>query len=137
MKVIYDQQLMKYMILFENLTHVKVKDAYLRGSSIWFVIEKGGMFKAVGKNGVKVKKIENLLKKKIKVIEYDEDICKFSSHLIYPIKTSNIEFVEDELIITVNDFKSKGLLIGRERKNLKELKEILSRNFKVNEIIVK
>ena len=69
MKLVYDERLMKYIILFENLTKAKVKDAYLgENESIWFIIEKGGMFKAVGKNGSNIKKIENMLKKKIKVL---------------------------------------------------------------------
>ena len=137
MKIVYDQQLMKYIILFENLTHVKVKDVYSRNGSLWFVIQKGGMFRAVGKNGMKVKKIENLVKKKIKVIEYDEDVCRFSSHLIYPVKAKKIEFVDDNLVFECEDSKSKGLLIGRERKNLKELKEVLSRYFKIGDIIIR
>jgi transcription termination/antitermination protein NusA len=137
MKIVYDQQLMKYIILFENLTKVRVKDAYLRNGSVWFVIEKGGMFRAVGKNGFKVKKIENMLKKKVKLIEYDENICKFSSGLIYPVKARNIELVEKNLVIEVNDTKSKGLLIGRERKNLNELKEVLSRYFKFDDVVIK
>tara|TARA_Y100000310_G_C20275213_1_gene619888 strand:+ start:84 stop:470 length:387 start_codon:yes stop_codon:yes gene_type:complete len=128
---------MKYIILFENLTHVKVKDAYQRNGSLWFVIEKGGMFRAVGKNGERVKKIENMLKKKVKLVEYDDDVCRFSSHLIYPVKAKNIEFSDGNLVFELNDVKSKGLLIGRERKNLKDLKEVLSRYFKVDDIIVK
>jgi NusA-like KH domain protein len=137
MKLVYDQNLMKSIILFENLTHVKVKDAYLRNGSIWYVVEKGGMFRAVGKNGVKVKKIENLLKKKVKVIESSEDICKFTSNLIYPVKAESIEFIDENLIISVRDTKSKGLLIGRERKNLKDLKEVLLRYFKFEDIQIK
>jgi transcription termination/antitermination protein NusA len=137
MKIVYDQRLMKYMILFENLTRVKVKDIYARGESLWFVIEKGGMFKAIGKNGSKVKKVEDMIKKKIKLIEYDSDVCKFCVGMIYPVKAKNIELKDDDLIITCEDFKSKGLLIGRERKNLKELKEVLLRYFKIGDIIVK
>jgi len=137
MKIVYDQQLMKYIILFENLTHVNVKDVYSRNGSLWFVVQKGGMFRAVGKNGERVKKIENMVKKKIKIIEYDDDVCVFSSHLIYPVKAKNIEFDEGNLVFECEDSKSKGLLIGRDRKNLKELKEVLSRYFKIDDIIVR
>jgi len=136
MKIVYDQKLMSYIILFENLTNVKVKDVYERGDSMWFVIEKGGFYKVVGKNGSKIKRIENLMKRKIRVIEFDE-ICKFSSNLIYPVKAEKIEFEERKLNITVPDTKSKALLIGRERRNLKELKEVLKRYFDIEDIIIK
>lgn len=137
MKLVYDEKLMKYIILFENFTKVKVKDAYLREESIWFVIYDGGMFKAVGKNGFKVKKLESMVKKKVRIIEFNDDICKFSTNLIYPVKPLNIEFNDGKLEISVSDIKSKGLLIGRERKNLKGLKEVLSRYFEVNDILIK
>jgi len=137
MKLVYDEKLMKYIILFENLTHVKVKDAYLREESIWVVIQEGKMFKAVGKNGFKVKKIESMVKKKVKVIEFNEDICKFSTNLVYPVKPKGVEFIDGNLEISVDDAKSKGLLIGRERKNLNGLKEVLSRYFEVNDIMIK
>lgn len=137
MKLVYDEKLMKYIILFENFTKVKVKDAYLRDDGIWFIIQDGGLFKAVGKNGVKVKKLESMVKKKIKVIEFNDDICKFSINLIYPVKPKNVEFNEGNLEIFVEDSKSKGLLIGRERKNLKGLKEVLLRYFRIDNILIK
>ena len=137
MKLVYDEKLMKYIILFENFTKVKVIDAYLREEGIWFVIKEGGLFKAVGKSGIKVKKLESMVKKKIKVIEFNDDICKFSVNLMYPVKPKNVEFNDGNLEIFVEDSKSKGLLIGRERKNLKGLKEVLSRYFEVNNILIK
>ncbi len=138
MKLVYDEKLMKYIILFENFTKVKVKDAYLReDNSICFIIEKGGMFKAVGRNGIKVKKIESMLKKKIRIIEFDDDICKFASNLSYPVKPKDIELNNGKIEIFVEDSKSKGLLIGRERKNLKELKEVLLRHFNFDDVIIR
>ena len=137
MKIIYDANLMKSMILFENLTKVNVKDAYLRENSIWFVIEKGGMFRAIGKNGIKIKKVENVFKKKVKLIEENEDIKIFCKGLIYPVKAKEIDFNDEILTITAEDTRAKGLLIGRERKNLNELKEVLSRYFELKDVEIK
>ena len=96
----------------------------MREEGIWFVIKEGGLFKAVGKSGIKVKKLESMVKKKIKVIEFNDDICKFSVNLMYPVKPKNVEFNDGNLEIFVEDSKSKGLLIGRERRNLLNFKEI-------------
>lgn len=137
MKIVYDERLMKSMILFENLTNVKVKDICFLKNTMMFVIEKGSMFKALGKDGSKIKKLENLFKKKVKLIEMNDDIKKFTSNLIYPIKANNIEFKDGILTISLDDMRTKGLLIGRERKNLKELKELLSRYFKLENIMVR
>src|SRR3989344_3801696 len=134
MKIVYDTKLMQWMTLFENLSGVRLKDAFLRNASVNFIVDKGNLFKAVGKNGATVKKIENLIKKKIRIIEFNDDICKFVEHFIYPIKAEKIEFEDKILKIYVHGAGTKGLLIGRESKNLKELKEILSRYFDIIEI---
>ena len=134
MKIVYDTKLMQWMTLFENLSGVRLKDAFLRNSNVIFIVEKGNLFRAVGKNGATVKKIENLIKKKIRIIEFNEDICKFVDNFIYPIKAEKIEFENKILKIYVHGAGTKGLLIGRESKNLKELKEILSRYFEIDDI---
>ena len=134
MKITYDNKLIQYMSLFENLTNSKVKDAYLKEKSITFVVEKGDAWKAIGKNGSKIKKIQDLVKKKIKIIEFDDRIEKFSENLIKPIEVENIEFINGNLEIKPKDSGTKGLLIGRESKNLREIEEILSRYFKLKSV---
>lgn len=127
---------MQWITLFENLSGAKVKDAFLRKSSVNFIVEKQDMWKAVGKKGANVKKIEGLIKKKIRVIEFDEDVCRFVENFIYPIKVEKIELEEKIVNIYAQGAQTKGLLIGRESKNLKELKEILLRYFDIDDIKV-
>jgi len=129
MKVIYDNQMMKLIALFENLSNVKVKDAFLK-DKLTFIVSKGSL-RIVLRN---INRIEDLMKRRIKIIEFDEDICKFAANIIYPVKAENIELKENELLISVNNGRTKGLLIGRESKNLKELKEVLSRYFSVEDV---
>tara|TARA_Y100000034_G_C6728397_1_gene322575 strand:- start:167 stop:580 length:414 start_codon:yes stop_codon:yes gene_type:complete len=132
MKIIYDSKLMGYMSLFENLADVKVKDVYLKEDLIVFVIEKGGMWKAIGKNGSQIKKIQDVLKKKIKVVEFDENVEKFVENLLKPIEVEKVEFLEGIVEIRAKDMRTKGLLIGRESKNLKEMQDVLNRYFKID-----
>ncbi|GAG19749.1 unnamed protein product [marine sediment metagenome] len=134
MKKVYDVKLMQWITLFENLSGVKVKDAFLRNGSINFIVNKGDLWRAVGKGGKTVKKIEGLIKKKIKIFEFDEDVCKFVANFIYPIKAEKIELEEGIINIYAQGAQTKGLLIGRESKNLKELKEILLRYFDIEGI---
>ena len=120
------------MSLFENLADVKVKDVYLKEDLIVFVIEKGGMWKAIGKNGSQIKKIQDVLKKKIKVVEFDENVEKFVENLLKPIEVEKVEFLEGIVEIRAKDMRTKGLLIGRESKNLKEMQDVLNRYFKID-----
>ena len=117
MKLVYDEKLMKYIILFENFTKVKVKDAYLREEGIWFVIKEGGLFKAVGKSGIKVKKLESMVKKKIKVIEN----CKLISEWNEKKPDGSKVFPDDVLVEFTGNYRA--LLTG-ERKALNFLQRL-------------
>lgn len=134
MKKKYDISLMGYINLFESLSKVKVKDAYVKDNTIVFIVEEGGLGRALGKNGSNVKKLVELIKKKIKLIEFNSKVERFIKNFIYPIKAESI-ILEDEVVkIRVMGAKTKGLLIGRESKNLKELRAVVSRFFKIKDI---
>ncbi len=136
MKKIYDINLMGYINLFETITKVNVKDAYIKENTIVFIVEENGLRRALGNNGCNVKKLVELIKKKVKLIEFNSKVEKFIKNFIYPIQTESIE-KEDEIVkISVGGAKTKGLLIGRDGRNLKEMKDIISRFFKVKDIVI-
>ncbi len=126
---------MKYITLFESLTRAKVKDCIVNDTVI-FVVHENEMGKAIGKSGSNIKRIENILKKKIKLVEFSDNLTQFIGNLIYPLRAREIK--EEDNIITIYgpDTKTKGLLIGRERHNINSIKDIVKRYFKVEEIKV-
>ncbi len=121
---------MDYIVLFENLTSVHVKDSFVNQDKLIFVVEEGKVMKAIGKSGANIRRLEQMLKRKIKIVEFSEDICKFVKSFVSPIKADSISFEEGILSIAVRDTGSKGLLIGRDRRNLKNLEEITNKYFK-------
>lgn len=128
---------MKFMALFENITRTSPKDCIVDQNLITFVVKPNQAGKAIGKKGVNVKKLENKLNKKIRILEFDEDIIKFTQNLIYPFKNIQIEKIDDDMVLTGRDVKTKGLLIGRNSQNLLKIKNILKRYFKFNNIVIK
>ena len=136
MKIVYDQKLINYLNLFENLTRVKVKDVFLKGEIIYYVVPKIVLSKAIGPKGVMVKKLENLVKKRVKIVGFSDNVVMFMKDLLYGFEVENIEENEGNVKISCKSNKTKGLLIGRERKNLNDLKEIVTRYFKINDITV-
>ncbi len=76
------------------------------------------------------------MKKKIRLAEFNGDVCQFVQNLIYPLKAKEIK--EEEGIVTIycDDRKTKGMLIGRDRHNINSTTEIVKRHFKINEIKV-
>ncbi len=126
---------MKYISLFESLTRAKLKDCIVDGK-VTFVVQEGYLGKAIGKNGANAKMLEQVLKKRIRIIEFNSNILEFIKNLAYPIKLMDIKQEEAVVEITVQDTKSKGILIGRDRHNLNSIKEIVKRYFKIDDIKV-
>ena len=146
-RIKYDSDSMKLMTLFESMTGAKVKDciandrhARLAGdslaNSLIFVIEENEMGKAIGKNGVNIKRMENMLKKKIKLIEFSSDVLQFVKNVIYPIEVSEIVREDNVIKIHGKDTGTKAMLIGRERQNINHLSDIVKRYFDIREIKV-
>ena len=126
---------MRYISLFESLTGAKVKDCVVN-DIILFIIHENEMGKAIGKHGSNIKRVENTLKKKIKLTEFNDDVSQFVQNLIYPLKAKEIK--EEDEIVTIygDDRKTKGLLIGRDRHNISFVNDIVKRYFKIEEVKV-
>jgi N utilization substance protein A len=67
-------QTLKYISLFEGLTNTHIKDCLERVDTLYFIVDTGQLTKAIGKNGSNIKRLRNLLKKNIKIIEYSPSI---------------------------------------------------------------
>ena len=69
-KITYNAELLKIMMLFERITRAKLKDAFYDNNSLLtFIVAENEIGKAIGKKAVNVKKLERLLKRKIKIVE--------------------------------------------------------------------
>ena len=135
-KIKYDINLMKYMELFENITNTKLKDCIENDKQLIFVVEGNEIGKAIGKNGVNARKVESVLNRNIKIVEFSPDAKQFITNFVYPLQLNGVE--EDSGRITIHgpDTKTKGLLIGRDSRNLKSLLSIVKRYFDVADIRV-
>lgn len=132
-KIKYDSDLMKLITLFESITGAKVKDC-ISNEKLIFIVEENEMGKAIGKNGVNIKRMESILRKKIKLAEFSNDVLQFVKNLIYPIEVFDIK--QEDKIITIygKDISTRAMLIGRERQNINHLSSIVKRYFDFKEI---
>jgi len=126
---------MKLITLFESMTGANVKDC-IANEKLIFIIEENEMGKAIGRNGVNIKRMEVLLKKKIKLAEYNKDILQFIKNMIHPVELSDIK--QENRIITIygKDSSTRAMLVGRERQNINHLTDVVKRYFDIKEIKV-
>ena len=106
---------------------------------ITFIVEKGKLGKAIGRNAKNIKGLENMLKKEIKFVEYDTNKKTFVVNLFKPYKLDSILIKDDDdatrIHVTINQ-KDKGKAIGKSGRNIKILREIAKRYHDVAELKV-
>jgi len=129
----------RYLTLFEGLTGASVKDCMIQDDKVIFVVKKGDMGVAIGKGGMNVEKMKELIGKRIEIVEHSEDPVEFIKNLFKPIRI-NVKLIEVKgkkvAQIYVNP-QYKGLLIGKGGKNINKAKELARRHHEIEDIIIK
>ena len=129
MKIKYDIQALQRMAHFEKVTHSRLKDLIENETKMFFIIENGQLRKALGPQMKNVKRLEELFKKKIKIIEFDSLVTKFVVNVLAPLKVVDIKEVDGIITITGPDQKTKGLMIGARAANLRMYESIVQKYF--------
>lgn len=123
------------MTLFESMTGAKVKDC-IANEKFTFIIEENDMGKAIGKNGANIKRLEHMLKKRIKLVEFSKDIVKFVKNMLHPSEVLDINFEDGIVTIHGKSTSDKAMIIGRERQNINHITYIVKRYFDIKEMKV-
>ena len=133
-KIKFDIETIKLITLFESITRSHAKDMIIKDDYFIFIVMPGEIGKAIGKKAVNIKKLERISKKKIKIIEYNDDLEKFVRNVIMPIRVHKIDIDGAVVTITSPDNQTRGLLIGRAAANLRNFESIVQRYFPIDEI---
>ncbi len=137
-KIVYDENTLKKMTLFESITGAKLKDFFddeVQGRLV-FIVSPGNLWRALGKGSVNVKKLEKSFGRKIKIVEFNADLITFIKNMAHPLKINDV--IEEDGIVTIRheDMQTKGLLIGKNARNLRNMETNIRRYFEVKEIKV-
>ena len=125
----FTKETIDYINLFESLTKSKIKDCFVN-NIILFIVEDGYIGRAVGRKGRNVTMISRLIKKRIKLVEFNKSIEIFVKNLIYPIQGKI--YKENNLVcIELNKSSDKAIILGRDKKNLQELQNIVNKYFDI------
>jgi N utilization substance protein A len=140
MEVKFDTETIRLITLFEKVTGAKVKDCVVEdtGRTVFFVVDEGYISLAIGKDGSSVKRVENIIKKNVKVVEFSQNLEKFIKNLIPQATEVRAKNIDGKNIVELKVEKAnRALVIGRDGKNLKLFKEIAQRIHNIDDIIVR
>ena len=117
------------MALFDQITHVSLKDCFEdKHGLLTFVVAVPDLGKAIGKGAVCVRRLEQLFKRRIRIIGFHPDLAQFVKYVIHPLQAI-VEQEDTVLILKNEDRKTKSLLIGRNAQNLRNTESIIQRYF--------
>lgn len=118
---------MRYLNLFGKITKVNTRFCFKYNEAIIFCVPKKLVSKAIGERGKNVKKMYEILGRKIKIISSPQgikDAKEFIEAIVSPVTFKNLEIENNEIILTAGS-QSKAALIGRNKRRLLEMQNII------------
>jgi len=134
-----DMQFIRYANLFGKVTNIRTNHCFEYNNMIVFAVPRIFVRKAIGINNDNLKRLSEILKKKIKIVAIPngkEDIENFVSVIVSPVKFKAISIIDNDAIINANT-QSKASLIGRNKVRLNEMQNILEQYFGIKRILVR
>ena len=133
---------MRMMSLFQNVTGATARDCVEdeKQDRVIFVVNTGKMGLAIGKGGVHIKSLQNIVKRNVELVEYDEDPAKFltnllNSKLISEVKINKRADGSKQAIVMV-DPRKKGIVVGREGRNAEKARMLAKRYFDISSVLI-
>ena len=114
---------MRMMSLFQNVTGATARDCIEdeKQDRVIFVVNTGKMGLAIGKGGMHIKSLQNIVKRNVELVEYNEEPEKFIASLLNPKLISDIKINTrqdgSQQAIVMVDPRKKGIVVGREGRN--------------------
>ena len=133
---------MRMMSLFQNVTGATARDCVEdeKQDRVIFVVNTGKMGLAIGKGGIHIKSLQNIVKRNVELVEFDEDPAKFlanllNSKLISEVKINKRSDGTKQAIVMV-DPRKKGIVVGREGRNAEKARLLAKRYFDISSVLI-
>jgi transcription antitermination factor NusA-like protein len=129
----------RHLNLFSRITKVNTRFYARYNGSIIFCVPKEFLRKAVGEEGKNIKKMSEILGRRIRIIQRPrgiQDAKGFIQTIVKPVMFKDLEIKEDKIILTAGNIQNKAALIGRDKKRFFEMQKIVKDFFGKDLIIV-
>jgi len=131
---------LRLMSLFQSVTSATARDCIVdeKMDRVIFVVNKGQMGLAIGKGGSTIKQLQNVVAKKIELVEFSDDPAEFirnmlNADMVNDIRISDRNDGTKQAIIMV-DQRKKGAVVGREGRNAEKARLLAKRYFQITNV---
>lgn len=133
---------LQLMSLFQSVTSATARDCIIdeKLDRVIFVVNKGDMGLAIGKNGATIKTLQDLVGKKIELVEFSDDVIEFIRNMLSPNSVMDVKINEksdgSKVAVAVVDPKKKGVVVGREGRNAEKARLLAKRYFQISNVLI-
>lgn len=134
-----DMQTMRYINLLDRVSRVKTTKCFIYNNTIVFAVPERFVSQAIGNNAENIRYLQEQFGKRIRIVAEPngiEEAQKFISSVINPIKFKSLEVKDGILIISAGGTQNKASLMGRDKKRLGELEQIVKDVFNLGVKII-
>ncbi len=133
---------LRLMSLFQSITSATARDCIVddKMDRVIFVVNKGQMGLAIGKGGSTIKQLQNVVARKVELVEFSDDPAEFlrnmlNSDMINEVKISGRNDGTKQAVVVV-DQKKKGAVVGREGRNAEKARLLAKRYFQITNVLI-
>jgi N utilization substance protein A len=131
---------LRLMSLFQSVTSATARDCIVdeKMDRVIFVVNKGQMGLAIGKGGSTIKQLQNVVAKKIELVEFSDDPAEFirnmlNADMVNDVRISDRSDGTRQAVVTV-DQRKKGAVVGREGRNAEKARLLAKRYFQITNV---
>src|SRR5215203_2895432 len=128
---------LRLMSLFQSITSATARDCIVddKMDRVIFVVNKGQMGLAIGKGGSTIKQLQNMVAKKIELVEFSDDPAEFIRNMINDVMIWERSDGTKQAVVTV-DPRKKGAVVGREGRNAEKARLLARRYFQISNVLI-
>jgi N utilization substance protein A len=133
---------LRLISLFQSITSATARDCIVddKMDRVIFVVNKGQMGLAIGKGGSTIKQLQNMVAKKIELVEFSDDAAEFirnmlNADMINDVRISERDDGTKQAVVTV-DPRKKGAVVGREGRNAEKARLLAKRYFQISNVLI-
>jgi len=133
---------LRLISLFQSITSATARDCIVddKMERVIFIVNKGQMGLAIGKGGTTIRQLQNVVAKKVELVEYSDDPSEFirnilNSEMINEVKINERVDGTMQAIVSV-DAKKKGVVVGKEGRNAEKARLLAKRYFQISNVLI-
>lgn len=135
-----DNRMMGYIVLFEKLGRVELKECLENEDMVLFLVGERKLAELFKRNPNIIAEVKDRINKHILVAEVSRDLLTYVKNLFYRfgVREIYLNWKQGQIDILVGVEQSEiGKAIGKEGRNIKLMKEAVSRYFNIKSLNIK